>query len=98
LDRHLRSLKIFSLAKYQWLTPIILATKAAETRRRAVRNQPGQIVCERDPVSKNPIKNIGLVKWLKVRALSSSHNTAKKKKKDCFLAIIKLISIVFLVL
>jgi hypothetical protein len=33
----------------------------------------------RDPTSKKPFTKIGLVEWLKVRALSSSPNTAKKK-------------------
>jgi hypothetical protein len=30
---------------------------------------------------KNPSQKIGLVEWLKVKALSSSPSTAKKKKK-----------------
>jgi hypothetical protein len=32
------------------------------------------------PISKKPITKIGLVKWLKVKALSLSPNTAKKKR------------------
>jgi hypothetical protein len=33
-------------AECQWLTPAILATPEAETRRTVVRSQPGQIVFE----------------------------------------------------
>jgi hypothetical protein len=50
-------------------------------RRIAVRGQPGQIVCK--PLSpKKPITKKGLVQWLKVKAVSSSPSTAKKKKKS----------------
>jgi hypothetical protein len=34
----------------------------------------------RDPNSKKPFSKIGLVEWLKVKVLSSSPSTAKKKK------------------
>jgi hypothetical protein len=37
---------IVKLAGRLWLTPVILGTQEAEIRRIAVRNQPGQIVCE----------------------------------------------------
>jgi hypothetical protein len=33
-----------------------------------------------DPVLKNPSQKIGLVEWLKVKALSSSPSTTKKTK------------------
>jgi hypothetical protein len=33
-----------------------------------------------DPISKKPFTKIGLVDWLKAKALSSSSSTAKKKK------------------
>jgi hypothetical protein len=33
------------------------------------------------PYLKKPFTKIGLVEWLKMKALSSSPNTAKKKKK-----------------
>jgi hypothetical protein len=33
----------------------------------------------RDPISKNPSQKIGLVEWLKVKALSSNPSTGKKK-------------------
>jgi hypothetical protein len=36
---------------------------------------------QEDPSSK-PYTKIGLVEWLKVKALSSSLSTAKKKKKN----------------
>jgi hypothetical protein len=45
-----------------------------------VQSQPGQIV-PRDPISKNPSQKIRLVEWLKVKALSSSPSTGKKKKR-----------------
>jgi hypothetical protein len=34
----------------------------------------------RDPISKKPSTKIGLVEWLKVKALSSNPSTKKKKK------------------
>jgi hypothetical protein len=57
---------------------IILATQEAEIRRITVQSQPGQTVHE---TLKKPFTKIGLVEWLKVKALSSSHSTTKKKKK-----------------
>jgi hypothetical protein len=62
----------------QWLTPVILATQEAEIRRITVRRQPKQIVHETLSVSKTPITKKGLVKWFKVKALSSSPSTTKK--------------------
>jgi hypothetical protein len=35
------------------------------------------------PYLEKPFTKIGLVEWLKVKALSSSSSTSKKKK-DCF--------------
>jgi hypothetical protein len=58
-------------AECQWLTPIILATQEAEIRRITFRSQPGQIVCE-TLFRKTLSQRIGLVEWLKVKALSSS--------------------------
>jgi hypothetical protein len=34
-----------------------------------------------DPISKKPITKIGLVEWLKVKALSSNPSTEKKKER-----------------
>jgi hypothetical protein len=59
--------------------PVILATQEAEIRRIAVQSQPGKIVG--DPISKKPITKIGLVEWLKMKALSSNPSTTKKKKR-----------------
>jgi hypothetical protein len=42
----LTSISLKSLWNRQWLTPVILATQDAETRRMEVRSQSGQIVCE----------------------------------------------------
>jgi hypothetical protein len=47
-----------------------------------VRSQPRQIVLE--SFSQKPFTKIGLVEWLKVKALSSSPSTTKKKKKTNF--------------
>jgi hypothetical protein len=55
------------------LTPIILATQEAEIRRIWVQSQP--------PYLEKPFTKIGLMEWLKVKALSSSPSTAKEKKK-----------------
>jgi hypothetical protein len=57
--------------------PVILATKEAEIRRIMVQSQPRQIVLG-DPILKTPITKIGLVEWLKVKALSSSPGTTNK--------------------
>jgi hypothetical protein len=70
----------------QWLTPVILTTQEAEIRRNAARSQPEQIVHEtlfRKTLHKKKErkKKIGLVQWLKAKALSSSLSTTKKKKK-----------------
>jgi hypothetical protein len=59
----------------EWLLPIILAPQEVEIRRIAVQSQPGQIVAR--PHLKNAYHRKG---WLKVKALSSSPTTAKKKK------------------
>jgi hypothetical protein len=59
-----------------WLTPIILATQEAEIRI-SIWSQPRQIV--RRPYFKKPFIKIGLVKWLKVKALCSSPSTTEKK-------------------
>jgi hypothetical protein len=52
----------------QWLTPVILPTQEAKIRRIVVRSQPGQIVHE--TLSRKPFTKIGLMEWLKVKALS----------------------------
>jgi hypothetical protein len=69
-----------SLSGRWWLKPVILATQEVEIRRITVRSQPRQIVLQ-DPISKKSFTKIELVKWLKVKALSSSPSPAKKKKK-----------------
>jgi hypothetical protein len=57
---------------------VILATQEAEIRRIAVQSQPGQIV--HVTLSQNILHKIGLVEWVKVKALSSNPSTTKKKK------------------
>jgi hypothetical protein len=60
------------------LTPVILDTQEAEIRRIEVQSQPGQIIPE--TLSRKTFHKKGLVEWLKVKALSSSPSTTKKKK------------------
>jgi hypothetical protein len=68
----------------RWLTPVILTTQEAEIRRIMVQSQPGQIVQE--TLSRKTLsQKMGLVEWLKVKALSSSPSMTKtkKRKKEC---------------
>jgi hypothetical protein len=44
-------------------------------------SKPAQAKSSQDPISKKTFTKIGLVEWLKVKALSSSSSTAKKKRK-----------------
>jgi hypothetical protein len=61
--------------------PVILATQEAEIRRITVQSHPGEIVYE--TLSRKTLsQEIGLVEWLKVKTLSSSPSTTKKKKKS----------------
>jgi hypothetical protein len=67
-----------------WLTPLILPTEEAEIRRIAVRSQTRQIVGEtlsRKTLHTKKKKKIGLVEWLKMKALCSSPTSAKKKNR-----------------
>jgi hypothetical protein len=57
--------------------PVILAIREAEIRGIAVQSQPGQIV--HDPLAQKILQKIGMVEWLKVKVLSSSPSTTKKK-------------------
>jgi hypothetical protein len=65
-------------ARRQWLMPVILATRKAKIRRITVWSQPGKIVPR--PYFEKRFTKIGLVEWLKVKTLSSSPRTTKKKK------------------
>jgi hypothetical protein len=58
-------IKKYSWTRYQWLTPVILATQEAEIKRIAVRSQPEQIVHEILSQKKTLHKKV-LVEWLKV--------------------------------
>jgi hypothetical protein len=73
--------------------PVILATQEAEIRRITVQSQPGQIV--RNTLSRKYPAQKGLAKWLKVKALSSSPSTAKKKNKTVLLLGILMHSVIF---
>jgi hypothetical protein len=44
--------------------------------------KPAWANSSQDPTLKNIHHTKGLLEWLKVKALSSSHSTAKKKKKQ----------------
>jgi hypothetical protein len=67
---------------------VILGTQETEIRRIMVLSQYRQIVCE-TLFLKKPFTEIGLVKWLKVKALSSSPSSTKKKNsyKEYFLKV-----------
>jgi hypothetical protein len=60
---------------------VILSTQEAEIRRIVFRSQPGQKVCE-TLSGKTFHKKIGLVEWLKLKALSSSPSTNNNNKND----------------
>jgi hypothetical protein len=66
-----------TLARHLWLTDAILATEEAEIKRIVVQSQARQIV-HKTPSSKKPISKVGLVEWLKVKALNSNFSTANK--------------------
>jgi hypothetical protein len=57
--------------------PVILTIPEAEISRIAVRSQPGQIVHK--SLFQKAFTKIGLVKWLKLKVLSSSSSTEKKQ-------------------
>jgi hypothetical protein len=48
---------------------------------RRIGSKPAWAKSSTRPSLKRPFTKIGLVEWLKVKALSSSPSTAKKKKK-----------------
>jgi hypothetical protein len=64
--------------------PVILAIHKAEIRGITVGCQSWQIVCE--TLSQKSPSQKGLTEWLKVKALNSSPNTEKKKRKKSHLA------------
>jgi hypothetical protein len=66
-------------AKCWWLIPVILATQEAEIKLITVGSEAGQIVHKTLP-QKTISKKMGLVEWLKEKALSSSRSTPPSKK------------------
>jgi hypothetical protein len=46
------------------------------------RSKPAQANSSGDPIWKNPSQKIGLVEWLKEKALSSNPSIKKKKKTE----------------
>jgi hypothetical protein len=69
-------------ARRRWLTPTILSTQEAEIRRIVFRSQPAQIVRMWLKKTHHTHKKVGLMEWLKVKAVSSIPSTEKKKKKE----------------
>jgi hypothetical protein len=69
--------------------PVILATQEAEIRRITVESQPRQTVCENlsQKTLSHTQKRSGLVEWLKMKALSSSPSTTKRKEKKTHLGV-----------
>jgi hypothetical protein len=59
--------------------PAILTTQEAEIRR--IKFKAAQANSFLRPYLEKPFTKIGLVEWLKVKALSSNSNTEKKKKQ-----------------
>jgi hypothetical protein len=57
--------------------PIILATQGAEIKE-DFSSKPAQANSSRDPILKKPSPKIGLVEWLKVKALNPNNNNHKK--------------------
>jgi hypothetical protein len=45
-------------------------------------SKPAQANSSQDLISKTPTQKIGLVEWLKVKTLSSSPRTSRKKAKN----------------
>jgi hypothetical protein len=68
----------------QQLMPVILAPQEAEIDQKDHGSKPAPWANSlQDPISKKPFTKIGLVEWLKVKALSSSPSTAKQNNKQC---------------
>jgi hypothetical protein len=63
-----------------WLTPVILAIQEAEIGRILAQGQPGQVVC--NTLSRKTLHKNRLVKWLRVKDLSSKPSTRKKKEEE----------------
>jgi hypothetical protein len=61
-----------------WLTPVILAIQEAEIRRTGLKSAPANNSTR--TYLKKTFMKIGLVEWLKVKALNSSPSTARKKE------------------
>jgi hypothetical protein len=66
-------------ARYQWLTPVILASWEAEIKRIETRGQPGEnSLQEQDPISK-----ITRAKWTgRAPALQAQKQTNNNKKRN----------------
>jgi hypothetical protein len=66
------------LAERRWLTPVIYCNYSVGSWFEANADKNFRETLSQ----KKPFTKIGLVEWLKVKALSSGPNTAKKKKKE----------------
>jgi hypothetical protein len=65
-------------AGHWWLTPVILPYSRGRDQEDHG-SKPAQANSLSDPILKNPSQKLGLVEWLKVKALSSSPSTTKKR-------------------
>jgi hypothetical protein len=61
--------------------PVILPTQETEIRRIMVPASPAREKVH-ESLSLKPFTNIGLVEWLKMKALSSNPSSAKNKKPE----------------
>jgi hypothetical protein len=68
--------KILNRARHQWLTAVIPPTGGRDQEDCSLK--PAWVNISQDPISKKPIIK-GLAELLKVKALSSSPSTTKKK-------------------
>jgi hypothetical protein len=65
---------------HQWLMPVSQLLRRQRSVASRFKASPGKKFSR--PYLEKPFTKIGLVEWLKVKALSSSSRTAKKKRRE----------------